>query len=274
MAIRIVEYAFLVARQFATWDIGHATIPMPYVSVIYIKKTERTPKTTSYTFTFPTGESVTYESENVILADLTKEYILEKRMFAYIPFYIARYENALTSIEGAEQELEQAAADLEYFKDGIAQLYQKGELVDDEFVDLMKFVNTIIEHITNGNQNEGRMVEVMGGVILETESERLRREGKEQILFSLVQDGIITMEEAAKRASQNEGKMVRVMGGVILETESERLRREGREQGREEGREQILFGLVKDGLITLEEAAKRANMTEISFEESMKRFEA
>jgi predicted HTH domain antitoxin len=138
----------------------------------------------------------------------------------------------------------------------------------------MKFVNTIIEHITNGNQNEGRMVEVMGGVILETESERLRREGKEQILFSLVQDGIITMEEAAKRASQNEGKMVRVMGGVILETESERLRREGREEGIERGKEQILFGLVKDGLITLEEAAKRANMTENSFEESMKRFEA
>ena len=27
MAIRIAEYAFIVARQFATWDIGHATIP-------------------------------------------------------------------------------------------------------------------------------------------------------------------------------------------------------------------------------------------------------
>lgn len=45
MAIRIAEYAFIVARQFATWSIGHATIPMPKFSVIYIKKTDKTPKT-------------------------------------------------------------------------------------------------------------------------------------------------------------------------------------------------------------------------------------
>ncbi len=37
MAIRIAEYAFIVARQFATWDIGHAIIPMPRFSVIYVK---------------------------------------------------------------------------------------------------------------------------------------------------------------------------------------------------------------------------------------------
>lgn len=44
MAIRIAEYAFIVARQFASWDIGHATIPMPRFSIIYVKRTKRTPK--------------------------------------------------------------------------------------------------------------------------------------------------------------------------------------------------------------------------------------
>ncbi|MCI9227207.1 MAG: hypothetical protein HFG86_04155, partial [Dorea sp.] len=75
MAIRIAEYAFIVARQFATWDIGHATIPMPRFSVIYVKRTERTPKTTKITFTFPDGQEVNYESTNVILEEFTKEYI-------------------------------------------------------------------------------------------------------------------------------------------------------------------------------------------------------
>ena len=41
MAIRIAEYAFIVARQFATWDIGHATIPMPRFSVIYAKEQKK-----------------------------------------------------------------------------------------------------------------------------------------------------------------------------------------------------------------------------------------
>ena len=42
------------------------------------------------------------------------------------------------------------------------------------------FVNTIITHITNGNKNEERLVNVMGGTVIETESERLRREGREE----------------------------------------------------------------------------------------------
>lgn len=174
MAIRIAEYAFIVARQFATWDIGHATIPMPRFSVIYVKCTEKTPKTTTVTFTFPDGQAVDYKSDNVILEELTKEYIVEKKLFPYIPFYIARYEKAITSEGG----IDDAVEDLGYFRDEMLRLHRKGELSDDEMVDLMGFVNTIVTHITNGNQNEERLVDIMGGTVIETESEKLIRKGK------------------------------------------------------------------------------------------------
>ena len=176
MAIRIAEYAFIVARQSATWDIGHATIPMPRFSVIYVKRTERTPKSTTITFKFPDGQEVNYESENVIIEEFTKEYIVEKRLFPYIPFYIARYEKEIAS----EGNIESAVSDLEYFRDEMIRLYKTGELSDEELLDLMGFVNTIITHITNGNKNEERLVNVMGGTVIETESERLRREGISQ----------------------------------------------------------------------------------------------
>jgi hypothetical protein len=171
MAIRIAEYAFIVARQFAKWDIGHAAIPMPQFAVIYVKRTERTPRKTTITFTFPNGQSVDYESENVILEEFTKEYIVEKRLFPYIPFYIARYEKELTTAGN----IEGAIGDLEYFRNELIRLHKEGELSDDELIDLMGFVNTIITHITNGNQNEERLVGVMGGTIIETESEKIRR---------------------------------------------------------------------------------------------------
>ncbi len=112
MAIRIAEYAFIVARQFAKWDIGHAEISMPRFSIIYIKRTEKTPKTTKITFIFPDGQKVNYESSNVILEEFTKEYIVEERLFPYIPFYIARYEKDIIS----ENSIEHAAGDLEYFR--------------------------------------------------------------------------------------------------------------------------------------------------------------
>ena len=175
MAIRIAEYAFIVARQFAVWDIGHATIPMPRFAIIYVKRTEKTPKTTRITFIFPDGQEVNYESVNVILEEFTKEYIVEKRLFPYIPFYIARYEKEMIS----ERNIENAAEDLEYFRNEMVRLHKKGELTDDEIVDLMGFVNTIITHITNGNKSEERLVNIMGGTVIETESEKLIRRGRE-----------------------------------------------------------------------------------------------
>jgi hypothetical protein len=174
MAIRIAEYAFIVARQFATWNIGQAIIPLPNFSVIYVKRADSTPKTTKVTFLFPDGQSVIYRSDNVILEEFTKECIVEKRFFPYIPFYIARYEKEIAE----EGNIENVIADLTYFRDEMLRLHEEHELSDYELIDLMGLVNTIITHITNGNKHEERLVSIMGGVVLETESERLIRVGK------------------------------------------------------------------------------------------------
>jgi hypothetical protein len=171
MAIRMAEYAFLASRQTAQWDIGYAQISMPNFSVIYVKRTDKTPRKTTIEISFPNGETVTYESDNVILEDFTKEYIIENRLFPYIPFYIARYENEISG----EGNIDKAIVDLEYFRDEMNRLHEVGELADDEFIDLKGLINTIITHITNGNKNEGRLVNVMGGVVLETETEKIRR---------------------------------------------------------------------------------------------------
>ena len=201
MAIRIAEYAFIVARQSATWDIGHATIPMPQFSVIYIKKTDKTPKTTTITFTFPNGQTVDYMSDNVILDNLTKEYIIEKRLFPYIPFYIARYEQTVSS----EGEVNQAVDDLMYFRDEMTRLHQENELSDYEIADLMGFVNTIITHITNGNKNEERLVNIMGGTILETESERLIKQGNAQAIIEMGQEFGLDDSAILKRLQEKIG---------------------------------------------------------------------
>ena len=194
IAIRIAEYAFIVARQFAKWDIGHATIPMPQFTVIYVKRTGRTPRMTTITFTFPDGQSIDYKSDNVILDDLTKEYIIEKRLFPYIPFYIARYEGDISS-EGA---IDRAITDVTYFRDALIRLHQEKELSDGEMIDLMGLVNTIITHITNGNKNEERLVNIMGGTVIETESDRI----KIKLIIELGQEDGLDDEAIIRRLQQ------------------------------------------------------------------------
>jgi hypothetical protein len=54
----------------------------------------------------------------------------------------------------------------------------------------------------------------------------------------------------------------------------EKIANEERMEGRNEGKLQTLFDLVKDGILTISEAAKRANMTEANFSENMEKFKA
>ena len=185
MAIRIAEYTFLAARQSAIWDIGHVTFTMPRFSIIYIKRTDKTPATTTITIHFPDGQVVNYKSDNIILECFSKEYIVEKRLFPYIPFYIARYEKDIISGNGIDHVIE----DLSYFRDEMLRLHEEKELSDAEIIDLMGFVNTIITHITDGNQNEERLVNVMGGTIIETESEKLMRQGMQQGIRQGIRQG-------------------------------------------------------------------------------------
>lgn len=48
--------------------------------------------------------------------------MIEKRLFAYIPFYIARYERNITSGNG----IEDAVKDLKYFRDEMLRLHEAG----------------------------------------------------------------------------------------------------------------------------------------------------
>ena len=86
---------------------------------------------------------------------------------------------------------------------------------DLEFLDLTKFVNTIITHITNGNEAEERLVKIMGGIVLETESERLLRVGREEgilnVLTSLVRDKLLDCAQAARPAGMTEEQFERCM---------------------------------------------------------------
>ncbi len=216
MAVRIAEYAFITAKQFALWDIGHATIRMPRFAVIYIKRTDKTPKTTQITFIFPDDQKINYESDNVILEEFTRESIVGKRLFPYIPFYIARYEREIVS----GSNIDDVMKDLTYFRDAMVGLHQKKELVDDELIDLMGFVNTIIVHITDGNEYEERLVNIMGGTVIETASEKLIDWGRSQGISLGISQGMLQGQaKMIIELNQEEG----IDDAVILKQMKEKL---------------------------------------------------
>lgn len=116
-------------------------------------------------------------------------------------FHVARYEKDITS--GAS--IENAVKDLEYFRNEMLRLHKGNVLSDNEMIDLMGFVNTIITHITNGNKHEERLVNIMGGTVIETESEKLIRIGKAQEIIEMGQEFGLDDADILKRLQEKIG---------------------------------------------------------------------
>ena len=60
-----------------------------------------------------------------------------------------------------------------------------------------------------------------------------------------------------------------VMSGQVLDYEAKRILNEGIDKGREEGIIDTLISLVKDGILTIKDAAARAGITEAAFQQKM-----
>ena len=176
MALRIAEYSFLAARQNAVWNQGHAVMTFPHYTVIYLKSSKRTPKTTTVSYVFPDGQRVDYTENNIFLEKITKEEIVEKKLFVYVPFYIIRYEKELTS----EKDYEKVIKDLEFLYEAMLQWKENCEITDAEMADLKSCMHVVARHITDGNEIEDEVVKAMGGEIIELPSDKLR-EAEEKI---------------------------------------------------------------------------------------------
>ena len=200
MAIRIAEYTFLAARDLALGDQGHVRLQIPRFTIIYIKPSTKTPRNTQITYSFPDGQEVTYKENNVFLSDLSREEIIEKKLYAYIPFYIARYEKELST----EKNYQKAVEDLEYFRDIMVELHQSNELTGEELTNLKLFVNTIVEHITDGNSIEKEMTGIMGGTAYETDVDRVKREVQEETAGIIAELKTDLAEQMAALAEKDE----------------------------------------------------------------------
>ena len=115
--------------------------------------------------------------------------------------FLTRYEQEIA----AEGNVEAAVKDLMYFRDEIIRLQNENELSEGEMSDLMGFVNTIVTHITNGYKNEERLVEIMGGTVIETQTEKWMKQGKVQMIIELGQEDGLDNTAIIKRLQEKIG---------------------------------------------------------------------
>ncbi|WP_031551061.1 hypothetical protein [Oribacterium sp. FC2011] len=152
--------------------------------------------------------------------------IFNNRLFFLIPFYAIRYEKHLMKISDSEDpEYDNIYLELQDYFNRLKDACDKGIISEDDTRKLAELSKIILIHISrnlNTNLSE-RMVNLVGGQILELQEDRWLKQGREEgrlegsksILFSLVMDKIIDISVAAEKAGESESEFIKELEDYI-----------------------------------------------------------
>lgn len=207
MVLRMIEYDFAIALEDAFLNGKPYEMTFPESCILYIRKGNETKRNLRIRVNLPDGQHFFYNAKAINLQNYSCDDIFEKKLLFFLPYYIMRYEDALPSIYKDEKRINDII--LEY-TDICKRL--SSELVLEEqtglYTDLIKLINKISDYVIKSSAMKKRLGDVMGGKVLELESERLMRLGKEEgsqnMLYNLVKNGKLTISDAAEELSISE----------------------------------------------------------------------
>lgn len=212
MELRMVEYDFRIASDRRRKnENGEWILPFPKSAVIYLRQTPRTPKELRVRLILPDETEAAYQIPAVRLQEYSKEEIFDKQLLFFLPYYILRFENELG-------EIAQDEARFMDFREDYADIYgrlkrlQEREIIDILYLnDLVELIKRLVEYVAKDNESV-KEVSRMGGKVLELESDRLLRKGREEgikiTLMALYRDGIIDFDTLVMRMNMTEEEVL------------------------------------------------------------------
>ena len=228
MVIRMFEYDFSIALELAQKNNETFEIEFPQSCVLYIRnhREHSLPDYHKAIVKFADGQQIVYRVPILRAQNYTVDSIFEKRLLILLPYHILRYESFLKNSGSNAKKLEQLLTDYQKINNLLE------HCTDDKkstlYIDMITLIEKIADHIIpkdNENVRE-RLGDIMGGKILQLESERLLEKGQ------------LLGEAKGRAAGQAEG---RIQGQA-----------EGRKTERIEAiQNMISLGLTKEKILTI-----------------------
>ena len=148
----------------------------------------------------PDGRKLEYQVPVVHVQAYTKDEIFQKKLIFLLPFYIMRYEKKRDQAETDPVFLEgmlKEYADIEE--------YLEEELLDQDreqaYRDMIELIRRIADYIfADRKKVKERLGDIMGGKVLELESDKLIKLGKEEERQQLIANLMASMKWTVKQA--------------------------------------------------------------------------
>ena len=191
MAIRMIEYDFAIAVENAEKQGRRYRIEFPRSCVLFLRSSGNTPDYLEADVIFPDGKTHVYSIPAIKMADYTKDHIFEKNLLMLLPFYIMRYEKKKYDMRKNPELLQVLLNEYDEIRMNLEkELTETGKA--ELYTNLTKLIVKIADHIFEKEENIRKGIgDVMGGKVLELESERLKAEGEARLgdlINRLIQD--------------------------------------------------------------------------------------
>ena len=190
--------------------VGEDTINVsfPNTTVLYLRSGEYTPDSVWINLTYPGGEA-RYSVTAVYLQSYSLEEIFKKKLYILLPFYLFNYEKRFDEIESNDVRLDELTDELKGMFGRLEGLIGTHEITSFDAMTIMDLMRKVSEALLGNRENiSKRMGDIMGGHVIMTEAKEILNRGIEQgrseerirIFVDLVNDKVLSLEEAAKRA--------------------------------------------------------------------------
>ena len=183
MVIRMIEYDFTIGIEHAEKQGRRYRIEFPKSCVLFLRSSGNTPDYLEADVVFPDGNTYLYSIPAIKMADYTKDSIFEKNLLMLLPFYIMRYEKKGHDFNNNPELFQMLLNEYEEIRVNLEkELTETGK--SELYTDLTKLIVKIADYIFRKEEDVRKGIgDIMGGKVLELESERLKAEG--------IQEGMI-----------------------------------------------------------------------------------
>lgn len=223
MVIRMIEYDFAIALENASRENGRFRIRFPHSCVLYLRGKSGVEEL-EMEIVMPDGRIVEYRVPVIWAEEYTRDAIFQKDLLFLLPFYVIRYEKQKRELEENTEKLEELLEEYRLIEQHLEdELLEKGK--EKEYRDLIELITRIADYIFSdaGKAKKG-IGDVMGGTVLELESDRLIKHGIEQgielgeekqsyrIARAMLEDGGFSLEKISCLTGLNMEELEKIQG--------------------------------------------------------------
>ena len=179
MAIRMIEYDFSIAVENAHKQGRRYRMDFPRSCVLYLRSGNNTPDFLGVEMALADGNIVLYQISTIKLETYTQDSIFEKNLLMLLPFYIMRYEKNIHEMSENPELFQCLLNEYEEIRTNLVKELSGADKAA-LYMDLNKLIIKIADYICQSEEVVRKGIgDVMGGKVLELESERLERLQKE-----------------------------------------------------------------------------------------------